>query len=45
MITYRFENSAVNVSTKLWTYAFPVVHNHTFHEIIFVYNGILANVL
>lgn len=45
MITYRFENSAVNVSTKLWTYAFPVIHNHTFHEITFVCSGTVATVL
>ncbi len=45
MITYRFDNPNANVSTKLWTYAFPVVHNHTFHEITFVCSGRLANVL
>ena len=45
MITYHFENAKTNVSVKFWTHAFPVSHNHTFHEITFVCSGTIANVL
>lgn len=45
MITYRLEEPDINIKTKLWTCAYPVVHNHTFHEITFVCGGTVATVI
>lgn len=45
MITYYLEDPNINVKTKFWTNAFPVVHDHAYHEITFVCNGTVATVL
>ncbi len=45
MITYRIINPDNNIEIKFWNHAYPVVHNHTFHEITFVCNGTVATVI
>lgn len=45
MITYRIEDPETNVQTKFWTHAYPLVHNHTFHEVTFVCEGMVATMI